>query len=432
MERIAVDGGVALIGDSLQLSPFVTSGDASIPELGFPLAICDPPYGQITKEKWDIAAYLQWFDLCASVASENATIAMWGGVGKFQHRPFLEFASTIETVRPQWRIADFITWAKKRAYGKSTNYLFTREECCILARGSPVFNVPYLETKRGYPGFAQDEIVGYFDGCYHSQHEDPSHSCMSSGSQAQSKGDVHELLRQISIQLGSGSSQEEAQGLVGEEQRTLGKVSGEVVREKPHRKNVNAGSSQRQKTRDTFRIDTGRFKRGLDGHVPSIRHSDNGQREESGQFSLDRSDRQLCWVCTWEHLCHVVASKPLEVLRRTRRVGSASGIHSTTSSIEDVEIAKKVVKYSAKSEYLRRTNVWTDINELFKGKLHPTQKPDRLYEVLVATHSNAGDTVFDPCAGSGTTARACRKLGRKFVIIEKDREYLEIAGIIGK
>ena len=80
-------------------------------------------------------------------------------------------------------------------------------------------------------------------------------------------------------------------------------------------------------------------------------------------------------------------------------------------------------KYPAKSEYYRRTNVWTDINELFRGKVHPTQKTQRLHEVMIEIHTNPGDYVIDPFAGSGVTALACRKLGRRFVIIEQDQTY---------
>lgn len=80
-------------------------------------------------------------------------------------------------------------------------------------------------------------------------------------------------------------------------------------------------------------------------------------------------------------------------------------------------------KYPAKSEYYRRTNVWTDINEIFSGKRHPTQKKQELYEVIINVHTNPGDWVIDPFAGAGTAAFACKKLGRRFVIVEKDEKY---------
>lgn len=83
------------------------------------------------------------------------------------------------------------------------------------------------------------------------------------------------------------------------------------------------------------------------------------------------------------------------------------------------------VKYPAKSEFYRRTNVWTDITEIFRGKVHPTQKPKRLHEVLIETHTDPGDWVIDPFAGSGVTAEAARSLGRKFVVIENDADIFK-------
>ncbi len=61
------------------------------------------------------------------------------------------------------------------------------------------------------------------------------------------------------------------------------------------------------------------------------------------------------------------------------------------------------------------------------GKLHPTMKPLALMEKLVAASSNEGDTVMDPCMGSGTTGLAAKNLNRNFIGIEKKPEYFEIA-----
>ena len=58
---------------------------------------------------------------------------------------------------------------------------------------------------------------------------------------------------------------------------------------------------------------------------------------------------------------------------------------------------------------------------------HPTQKPVALYEYLIRTYTNAGDTVLDLCMGSGTTGVACVQTGRHFVGIEIDTDYFEIA-----
>ena len=62
-----------------------------------------------------------------------------------------------------------------------------------------------------------------------------------------------------------------------------------------------------------------------------------------------------------------------------------------------------------------------------KGSLHPTQKPVALFEYLIKTYTNEGETVLDNCIGSGTTAIACLNTSRNFIGIEKDENYFNIA-----
>jgi len=58
---------------------------------------------------------------------------------------------------------------------------------------------------------------------------------------------------------------------------------------------------------------------------------------------------------------------------------------------------------------------------------HPTQKPLRVARLFVSYWSEEGDLVLDPFVGSGTTAVASKKLGRKFIGIESKKEYVKIA-----
>lgn len=60
-----------------------------------------------------------------------------------------------------------------------------------------------------------------------------------------------------------------------------------------------------------------------------------------------------------------------------------------------------------------------------KDRLHPTQKPEKLIELLIKLKSNENDLVLDCFSGSGTTAIACHNLNRRFICIEKDKEYYE-------
>lgn len=54
---------------------------------------------------------------------------------------------------------------------------------------------------------------------------------------------------------------------------------------------------------------------------------------------------------------------------------------------------------------------------------HPTQKPVALFEYLIKTYTNEGETVLDNCSGSGTTAIACLNSNRQYICIEKDEAY---------
>jgi len=60
------------------------------------------------------------------------------------------------------------------------------------------------------------------------------------------------------------------------------------------------------------------------------------------------------------------------------------------------------------------------------GKIHPTQKPVTLFEYLIKTYTNEGDTVLDNCAGSGTTAIACLNTKRQFIVMEKEQKYYDM------
>ena len=62
-----------------------------------------------------------------------------------------------------------------------------------------------------------------------------------------------------------------------------------------------------------------------------------------------------------------------------------------------------------------------------KGKQHPTQKPVALMEYLIKTYTNKDELVLDFTMGSGTTGIACKNLNRKFIGIELDDKYFDIA-----
>ena len=58
-----------------------------------------------------------------------------------------------------------------------------------------------------------------------------------------------------------------------------------------------------------------------------------------------------------------------------------------------------------------------------KERFHPTQKPVALFEELILKHSNEGDLILDPFAGSGVTGVSCKNSNRRYLLIEKEEEY---------
>jgi len=73
------------------------------------------------------------------------------------------------------------------------------------------------------------------------------------------------------------------------------------------------------------------------------------------------------------------------------------------------------------------TSILEFSNAVKIGKFHPTEKPLPLAKYLIETYSNEGDMVLDNVMGSGTCPLAAKELNRKFIGIEKEPKYYEIA-----
>ena len=73
------------------------------------------------------------------------------------------------------------------------------------------------------------------------------------------------------------------------------------------------------------------------------------------------------------------------------------------------------------------TDVWTDIDFYKEKRYHPTQKPIKLIEKLIAASSNEGDIVLDPFFGCGSTQLSCIDLKRNYIAIELNEQYYETA-----
>jgi len=73
------------------------------------------------------------------------------------------------------------------------------------------------------------------------------------------------------------------------------------------------------------------------------------------------------------------------------------------------------------------TSILEFSNANVRGRLHPTQKPVALFEYLIKTYTNEGETVLDNVMGSGTTAIACLNTDRQYIGFELDETYHKVS-----
>ena len=112
-----------------------------------------------------------------------------------------------------------------------------------------------------------------------------------------------------------------------------------------------------------------------------------------------------------------------------------NGIHSRTNNIYSNEsFGSQIMKNRPKkaitgARYEPDKVLPTQLLEFNRDKdrVHPTQKPVSLLENLILTYTNEGETVLDNCMGSGSTGIACINTNRRFIGIEKEEKYFDIA-----
>lgn len=107
---------------------------------------------------------------------------------------------------------------------------------------------------------------------------------------------------------------------------------------------------------------------------------------------------------------------PIKLGKNVSKSGSANLAHAKPEyegKVYDEKYPESIICYSCRAEG--------------QIKEHPTQKPVALMEYLIRTYTNEEDTVLDFVMGSGTTGVACFNLKRKFIGIELNEKYFEIA-----
>lgn len=114
---------------------------------------------------------------------------------------------------------------------------------------------------------------------------------------------------------------------------------------------------------------------------------------------------------------------PVKTQGHPRKVSTA--IHKRSSAKAEHYGDYGLKDYDSTERYPR--SVLTFKSDKQKSSLHPTQKPVALLEYLIKTYTLEGERVLDFTMGSGSTGVARIRTGRKFIGIEKDENYFDIA-----
>lgn len=109
--------------------------------------------------------------------------------------------------------------------------------------------------------------------------------------------------------------------------------------------------------------------------------------------------------------CSMLWARPKTYLDGDRGVNPARKNSKLSRVIENTGYPRQILDYANPNTHV----------------LHPTQKPVALMEYLIKTYTNEGETILDNTMGSGTTGVACANTRRKFIGIEMDTGYYEIA-----
>jgi site-specific DNA-methyltransferase (adenine-specific) len=83
----------------------------------------------------------------------------------------------------------------------------------------------------------------------------------------------------------------------------------------------------------------------------------------------------------------------------------------------------KLPKFNNNKKMIYNWMEWRRDNKKEYPKIHPTQKPVGLLKKLISIFTDEGDVVIDPCAGSGTTLRACMELNRNSYGFEISKDF---------
>lgn len=175
----------------------------------------------------------------------------------------------------------------------------------------------------------------------------------------------------------------------------------------------------------------------------------SSRRTATSKFRKIENDNVLGWVCSFMTECFRVLKDDrhtyifcndyaISLLRdymkevgfnTKRTLVWVKNNHTSGDLLGDYANKTEFIVYAQKGR--RLLNGKRDTNVLMFNRvgslIHPTQKPVDMNEYLIGKSSLEDEVVLDPFMGSGTTGVACKNLNRRFIGIEKDETYFNLA-----
>ena len=157
-------------------------------------------------------------------------------------------------------------------------------------------------------------------------------------------------------------------------------------------------------------------------NIKGFKHEWIWQKEQGVGFQiakyrpLQEHESILVFTANGEKVNYYPIKEKIEKIKKIKRNGNNGNSESSPLKYSDNRVSIYTEKYPTSIKKFKRD----------KG-LHPTQKPVELLEYLIKTYSKEGETVLDNCMGSGSTGVACINTGRRFIGIEKDENYFDVA-----
>ena len=157
-------------------------------------------------------------------------------------------------------------------------------------------------------------------------------------------------------------------------------------------------------------------------NIKGFKHEWIWQKEQGVGFQiakyrpLQEHESVLVFTANGEKVNYYPIKEKIGKIKKIKRNGNNGNSESSPLKYSDNRVSIYTEKYPTSIKKFKRD----------KG-LHPTQKPVALLEYLIKTYTKENEIVLDNCMGSGSTGVACLNTNRKFIGIEQDDKYFEIA-----